>query len=172
MLSASVKSLLESLSLEEKVGQMTQLTIDVILKDDSNTEVDLTKLHSVIVAYDLPTWDNILGSINHFTQKTAHKIPLIYGIDSIHGANYTQDSTIFPHNIGMAAARNDELLLASAYISAKETRASGIRWVFDPVLDVGRQPLWSRFEETFGEDSYLCGRMGTVAISGYEGENL
>ncbi|MCI4667240.1 MAG: glycoside hydrolase family 3 C-terminal domain-containing protein [Bacteroidia bacterium] len=185
MLSTRVKSLLDSLSLEEKVGQMAQLTINVILEEGSFTEASLEKirfaikekkigsmLNVLVHAYDLPTWDGILSKLNAVTKETEHQIPILYGIDSIHGANYTQDSTLFPHNIGLAASRNDELVAKGARVSALETRASGIRWTFDPVLDVGRQPLWSRFEETFGEDTYLCGRMGGVTIRAYEGDDL
>lgn len=164
---------------------MTQVTIDLILEENSNTEISPEKLKLALLdkkvgsilnvkghAYDLPTWDGIFSQINAVTKLSENKIPVLFGIDSIHGANYTQDATIFPHNIGMAASRNDELVSKAAAISAKETRASGIRWTFDPVLDVGRQPLWSRFEETFGEDSYICGRMGAAAIRAYEGDDL
>src|SRR5690606_4314364 len=100
------------------------------------------------------------------------KIPVIYGIDAIHGTTYTTNSTLFPHNIGMGATRNPELVKLSAKITAKEVRASGIRWNFDPVFGVGKNPLWPRFEETYGEDTYLVGEMGTAAIHGYEGDGL
>src|SRR5690606_40152291 len=80
--------------------------------------------------------------------------------------------TLFPHNIGLAATRNPELVKTLSKITAKEVRASGIRWNFDPVLDVGVNPLWPRFEETYGEDTYLVGEMGTAAILGYEEDGL
>jgi len=185
MPSARVQSLLASMSLEEKVGQMTQVTVDLILQEHDPTKVDPQKLAIAVKekkvgsilnvlhhAYDLPTWDDLLGQIHARARETPRQIPVLYGIDSIHGANYTQDATLFPHNIGMAASRNDELVAAAARISARETRASGIRWTFAPVLDLGRQPLWSRFEETFGEDSYICARMGSRAIRAFEGEDL
>ncbi|MEO0899410.1 MAG: glycoside hydrolase family 3 N-terminal domain-containing protein [Bacteroidota bacterium] len=185
MLSPTVQSLLDRMSIEDKAGQMTQVTINLILEEDSNTEVHKEKLREAIVfkrvgsilnvknhAYDLPTWDSILGQIHQITQETPYQVPILFGIDSIHGAGYTQNATMFPHNIGMGASRNDELVKRAAEITALETRASGIRWNFDPVLDVGRQPLWSRFEETFGEDTYICGKMGSAAIKGYEGDDL
>ncbi|MEL7145305.1 MAG: glycoside hydrolase family 3 N-terminal domain-containing protein [Bacteroidota bacterium] len=104
--------------------------------------------------------------------ETPRKIPILYGIDAIHGANYIQNATLFPHNIGIAATRNPALAKQGAEVAALETRASGIRWNFDPVVGMGRQPLWSRFEETFGEDVYLTSTMGSATIRGYEGSDL
>src|SRR6185437_13105165 len=98
--------------------------------------------------------------------------PFMYCIDAVHGTNFTLGSTLFPHNIGMAATRNPELARQCAEITAKEVRASGIRWDFSPVLDVGRQPLWPRFGETFGEDVYVVKTMGVATIRGYEGKDL
>ena len=74
--------------------------------------------------------------------------------------------TTSTHNIGLAATRDPELAARIADVTARETRASGIRWNFDPVMDIGRNPLWSRFEETFGEDSYLAGVLGSAVIVG------
>ncbi|RNI30001.1 beta-glucosidase [Rufibacter immobilis] len=177
-----IEDLLAKMSVEEKVGQMTQLTIDVILKGNETTVVDAAKLRDVLVnhhigsllnvrnhAYTIDQWHQILTQIqNVATKETRHKIPVIYGIDAIHGANYLAGSTLFPHNIGMAATRNPALVNQSARITAIETRASGIPWNFDPVLDLGRQPLWPRFEETYGEDMFMAKTMGTAAITGYE----
>lgn len=181
-----VAALLDKMSIEEKIGQMTQVTIDMILKDDETMVVDEAKLRKAILekhigsilnvkghAYPAEVWHDIITQIQHIAVKeTANKIPVIYGIDAIHGSNYTSGSTLFPHNIGMAAARNPELVKIAAKITAIETKAIGIPWNFDPVLDVGRQPLWPRFEETFGEDVYLVGELGAAAIMGYEEDGL
>ena len=181
-----VATLLAKMSIEEKVGQMTQVTIDMILKDDETMVVDEAKLKKAILekhvgsilnvkghAYSGEVWQDIITQIQNIAAKeTANKIPVIYGIDAIHGSNYTSGSTLFPHNIGMAAARNPELVKIAAKITAIETKAVGIPWNFDPVLDVGRQPLWPRFEETFGEDVYLVGELGAAAIIGYEEDGL
>lgn len=181
-----VEALLSKMSIEEKVGQMTQVTIDLILKDSSPDAIDEKKLKEAIInkkvgsilnvkgsAYTMETWHRIQKRIQEVaTKETPNKIPVLYGIDAIHGANYIEGSTLFPHNIGMAATRNPELVKQSAKITAIETRASGIRWNFDPVLGLGRQPLWSRFEETFGEDVHLVTAMGTAAIKGYEEDGL
>ena len=183
---AAVEALLSKMSVEEKVGQMTQVTIDLILKDNSTTEIDQKKLEEAILnkhvgsilnvkghAYTMDTWHKIQKAIQDVaTKKTTNKIPIVYGIDAIHGANYIEGSVLYPHNIGMAATRNPDLVAESARLTAIETRASGIRWNFDPVLGLGRQPLWSRFEETFGEDVVLVSEMGSAAIEAYQGDDL
>jgi beta-glucosidase len=97
---------------------------------------------------------------------------MIYGIDSIHGANYVQGATLFPQEIGMAATWNPELMKRAAEIAAIETRAAGIPWSFSPVLDLGRSPLWPRFWETFGEDPYLAKVMGVAFVRGLEGADV
>ena len=97
---------------------------------------------------------------------------MIYGIDSIHGANYVQGATLFPQEIGMAATFNPELMKRAAEIAAIETRAAGIPWSFSPVLDLGRNPLWPRFWETFGEDPYLAKVMGVAFVRGLEGTDV
>ncbi|QCR21322.1 glycoside hydrolase family 3 N-terminal domain-containing protein [Pontibacter sp. SGAir0037] len=181
-----IEDLLSRMTIEEKAGQMTQVTIDLILKDNSATEIDPAKLRRAIVekhvgsilnvkgrAYTLEEWHPIITAIQDVaTKETARSIPVIYGIDAIHGSNYLAGSTLFPHNIGMSATRNPSLVHEAAKITAAETRASGIPWNFDPVLDVGRQPLWPRFEETFGEDVFMVKTMGTAAITGYEQDGL
>ena len=181
-----VSSLISNMSLEEKVGQMTQVTIDLILKDDSNIEVDPEKLRTAILdkkvgsilnvkgnAYTLKEWHSIINQIQDLaTSETPNAIPVLYGIDAIHGASYIQGGTLFPHNIGMAAARNPDLAAQSANVTALETRAAGIRWNFDPVVGMGREPLWSRFEETYGEDVYLTSSMGASVIEAYEKNDL
>ncbi len=181
-----VTTLISNMSLEEKVGQMTQVTIDLILKDGSSTEVDPQKLRKAIVekkvgsilnvkghAYKLEEWHSIINQIQELaTKDTPNAIPVLYGIDAIHGASYIQDGTLFPHNIGMAATRNPELAGQAAHVTALETRAAGIRWNFDPVVGMGREPLWSRFEETFGEDVYLTSTMGSSVVKAYEKDDL
>ncbi|MBL6446338.1 glycoside hydrolase family 3 C-terminal domain-containing protein [Fulvivirga sp. 29W222] len=181
-----VDDLLSKMSIEEKVGQMTQVTLDVIMEDNSLVDINNKKLKEAIInknvgsilnvkghAYSMETWHKIQKRIQEVaTKETPNNIPILYGIDAIHGANYIEGSTLFPHNIGMAASRNPELVKQASKITAIETRASGIRWNFDPVLGLGRQPLWSRFEETFGEDVHLVTEMGTAAIKGYEEDGL
>ncbi len=183
-----VNELLSKMSLEEKIGQMTQVNLNVILKDgyaSKDATIDPALLDTAVLKYKVGSilnavpyarsvdqWFTIVKTIQDAAMKTPNKIPVIYGIDAIHGVTFTQEATLFPHNIAEAASRNLELVKAATKVTAKETRASGIRWNFDPVLDIARQPLWSRFPETFGEDPYLIAQMGSATISAYEGDGL
>ncbi len=183
-----VNKLLAKLSLDEKIGQMVQLDLmTVTVKGSSPIKLDEAKLREAVVTYGVGSFiNNGLGralSIEEWTYvnqtiqdliraETPHKIPLLYGIDSIHGATFVLDSTLFPQQIAMAATRNPALMRRSAEISAAETRAAGLRWTFAPVLDVGRHPVWARFPETFGEDPYLASVFGVEAVRGFEGDDL
>lgn len=183
---SQVEALLARMTLEEKVGQMTQLEIGMISNGKgTKTKIDTAKLEKAIGKYGVGSiinvtdecftideWHEIIRQIQESAQRTRLKIPVLYGIDSIHGVNYTAGSTLFPHEIGMAATWNPELMKHVAEISALETRACGIPWNFSPVLDLGRQPLWPRFYETFGEDPYLAKVMGVASVRGYEGTNI
>src|SRR3989441_1787871 len=185
--SQKIEALLKRMTLEEKVGQMTQLTIGMISNgQDQNIQIDSAKLEKAIVRYGVGSilnvadqaltpdkWHEIIRQIQEAaTKKTRLGIPVIYGIDSIHGANYVQGSTLFPQEIGMAATWNPELMKRGTEVAATETRAAGIPWSFSPVLDIGRQPLWPRFYETFGEDPYLAKVMGVAFVRGLEGSDV
>jgi beta-glucosidase len=183
---AKIEALIRRMTVEEKVGQMTQLTIDMVTSgDDQEVRIDQAKLEKAINKYGVGSilnvnnqalpmnrWHEIIGGIQTAAAKTRLKIPVIYGIDSIHGANYIQGATLFPQEIGMAATWNPALMRRAAGITAAETRAAGIPWSFSPVLDVGRDPIWPRFWETFGEDPYLAKVMGTAFVRGLEGEDV
>ena len=183
---SQVEALLARMTLEEKVGQMTELEIGMISNGKgANTKIDSAKLEKAIGRYGVGSiinvtdecftideWHEIIRQIQESAQRTRLKIPVLYGIDSIHGVNYTTGSTLFPQELGMAATWNPELMKRAAEITALETRACGIPWNFSPVLDLGRQPLWPRFYETFGEDPYLAKVMGVATVRGYEGTNI
>ena len=102
--------------------------------------------------------------------STRMKIPIIYGIDAIHGTTYTAGSTMFPQQINTAASWNEENAYNMALVTAYETRASGIPWNFSPVLDLGIDPRFPRQFETFGEDPLIVERFGEAMIKGYQGE--
>ena len=185
--SRRIDELLKRMTLEEKVGQMTQLTIAMVVSGrDQDVKIDPAKLEKAIVKYGvgsilnvsdqaltLDRWHEIIGQIQEAaTKKTRLGIPMIYGIDSIHGANYVQGATLFPQEIGMAATFNPALMQRASEIAAIETRAAGIPWSFSPVLDLGRSPLWPRFWETFGEDPYLAKVMGVAFVRGLEGTDV
>src|SRR5256714_1530084 len=184
--SQKIEALLKRMTLEEKVGQMTQLAIGMIASgQDQTIQIDPAKLDKAIGQYGVGSilnvheqaltvdkWHEIIGRIQTAAKKTRLGIPVIYGIDSIHGANYIQGSTLFPQEIGMAATWNPELMKKGSEIAAMETRAAGIPWSFSPVLDIGRQPVWPRFYETFGEDPYLAKLMGAAFVRGLEGTDV
>lgn len=182
-----VKNLLSKMTIEEKIGQMTQVTVQVISEKvgsaESETVIDPDKMKMAVVDYKVGSllnvwdvalspekWHKLITQIQDMAiNDTRLKIPVIYGIDAIHGANYTIGATLFPQNLAMAATWNRELVLESSKITAKEVRACGIPWNFNPVLGLGRNPLWPRLFETFGEDPYAASVFGTTYIEGNEG---
>ncbi|MDQ3323568.1 MAG: glycoside hydrolase family 3 protein, partial [Acidobacteriota bacterium] len=165
---------------------MTQLTMGMFVSGtNQDVQIDETKLDKAINKYGIGSflnvsdqaltvdkWHQLIGRIQDASMKTRLKIPNLYGIDSIHGANYVQGATLFPQEIGMAATWNPALMHRAAEITAMETRAAAIPWSFSPVLDIGRQPLWARFWETFGEDPYLTKVMGVSFVRGLEGNDI
>ena len=183
-----ISALLNKMSVEEKVGQTCQITLDAILqKDESNKliephQVDLEKLDEAINKYKvgsilnvsnhtftLEKWNGIVKTIQDAAAKSSTGVPIIYGVDAIHGATYIQKSTLFPQEIGLAASWDTSLAREMGRITAYETRASGVPWNFSPVLDLGRKPIWSRFFETLGEDVYLAKTLGSKIVDGYQG---
>ena len=185
-----VKDLLAKMTLEEKVGQMTQVTMQAVSKvkgtkdqmhqlDDVKLEEAIKKYHvgSILnvydVAYSLEHWHNMINKMQDIaTKETRLGIPIIYGIDAIHGTTYTLGGTLFPQAISLAATWNTELAEKEGEITAYETRAAGIPWNFYPVMDIGRQPLWPRLWETYGEDIYLASQLGTSYIKGAQGDDI
>jgi beta-glucosidase len=174
------------MTLREKIGQMTQMEIGMVTDGrGQDIRINPEKLHKAVGEYGagsilnvndeaLPAakWQEILRAIQDEAKKSRLRIPVLYGIDTIHGANYIVGSTLFPQPLGMAATWNPELMLRGSQIAAAETRKAGIPWSFSPVLDAGRQPLWPRLWETFGEDTYLGKVMGVATVRGYEGSDL
>jgi len=185
-----VQMLLDKMTLEEKAGQMTQISLEYVCKGYPATadplELDMVQLAKMVkdmhvgsllnvgsYAHPVEKWDYLITSIQNMAlNETRLGIPIIYGIDAIHGAGYIKDATLFPQSISMAATFNPSLVKKSAQITAVEMRAAGIPWNFNPVLGVGRHPLWSRLWETFGEDPYLVGVMGKAYVEGQEGRNV
>lgn len=187
-----VEDLLTSMSLNEKIGQMTQIDISVFY-DASTGDLDYDKLSYWISNYKIGSvldslfsgivdingkagwtakeWRQHIQAIQNIVAKeTLSKIPMLYGIDSIHGATYTYGAALFPQAITIAASFNTDLPYQSSAISAKDTRAAGIPWIFAPVLGLGLNPLWSRFPETFGEDPHLAAQMGASTVVGMQAQ--
>lgn len=189
----NIDALIKKMSIEEKAGQMTQIDLGVIAEGGicalkNPQTIDLKKIQEAISKYhigsilnvgcgsgtiSLENWHKILNTIHlENARSSKNNIPILYGIDAIHGANYTIGATLFPQQIAQAATWNPALVKKGYEITAYEVRATGIPWNFSPVLDLGRQPLWSRFFETFGEDVYLAKTMTKVAIEGYQGNDV
>ncbi|MBU3745479.1 MAG: glycoside hydrolase family 3 protein, partial [Sediminibacterium sp.] len=186
--SQNIDSLISKMTLAEKVGQMAQVDLGVLWEGetcnpkDGKVKLNEDKLRKAITEYKIGSvlncgcgtgthskeeWRQWIGEIQAVAQRSG-VLPILYGIDAIHGATYLQHSTLFPQQLGQAATWNPDLVQMGAAVTAYETRASGIPWNFSPVLDVARQPLWSRFFETYGSDPYLCKTMGVAAVQGYQ----
>ncbi|HZY38585.1 MAG TPA: glycoside hydrolase family 3 N-terminal domain-containing protein [Mucilaginibacter sp.] len=181
-----VDALIAKMTLEEKVGQMTEVTSDVVSTTKNGVhEIDPEKIKEAILkyhvgsilnvsghAYDRKHWYEVISAIQVEAAQDRLKIPVIYGIDAIHGVTYTLGSTLFPQEIAMAATFNRTIAYEAGTITAYETRASYIPWNYSPVLDLGKNQLWPRIYETFGEDPYLGKTMGASIIHGYQGSDV
>ena len=185
-----VNDLISKMTLEEKVGQMTQINLTVIAKGPNRfsssfpMEIDDSRANKALVDFKV---GSVLNTINNTAQKPSVwfkniskiqkiamnnnrlGIPVIYGIDAIHGTTYTDGATMFPQQITTAASWNPENAYNMAQVCAYETRASSIPWNFSPVLDLGLDPRFPRQFETFGEDPLLVERFGVEMIKGYQG---
>ncbi|HJT30276.1 MAG TPA: glycoside hydrolase family 3 N-terminal domain-containing protein [Pyrinomonadaceae bacterium] len=172
-----VRALLSSMTLEEKVGQMVQAN-SASLKDPSDVENYF--LGSVLsggssdpkTGNGLVDWTDHYDSLQSRTQKTRLRIPLLYGIDAVHGHSNVLGATLFPHNIGLGCSRNPALVEKAARITAIETRATGINWTFAPCVTVPRDERWGRSYEGFGETPELARMLGEAAVRGYQGNDL
>ena len=181
-----VDALLAQMTLEEKVGQMTQLTLTPLAvapsRGSGRVPLDPAKLREAIVergvgsiinvhddALPVEGWHALLREIQNVAlEESRLGIPVIYGIDNVHGANYVVGGTIFPHANAFAGAFDRDLARRAGEVAAAEAAAAGLPWNFAPVLDVGRQPLWPRFYETFGEDPLLASELGAASVRGMQ----
>ena len=185
-----IDSVLSLMTLKEKIGQMTQINLTVIAKgpnkwaSNDTMEIDFQKAKKAIVEYHV---GSVLNTVNNLAQtpktwysnisdiqriamdSTKIQIPVIYGIDAIHGATYTDGATMFPQQISTAATWDTKHAYNMAKVCAYETRACGIPWNFSPVLDLGIDPRFPRQFETFGEDPLLVTKFGEAMIAGYQG---
>ncbi len=179
-----VEQLLKKMTLDEKVGQMTQLALDVFGEKDDNGKFQLYKsrVDSIFDTYKIGSvlntaihtpmettrWSEIISTLQKKSLE-ATGIPLIYGVDEIHGATYTIGSTLFPQQIALGATFEPDFARRISEVAAYETRAGSIPWNFAPILDLGRDSRWPRMWETYGEDPYLVSVMGEQSILGYQG---
>ena len=185
-----IERLIQQMSLKHKIGQMTQLMVDMVLVGDtynpkSPSEIDPQKMRRVVNEYGIgsllntPTnklidreeWRYILTELKKATDATELKIPILFGYDAIHGANYVKDATLFPQPLAMANTWNLDLARETAEICAYETRAAGVPWNFSPAMDIGRNPEWPRLWESFGEDVLMNSEFGEAVFRGYQGDD-
>src|SRR4051794_37182449 len=168
-----VADLLGRMSLDEKIGQMTQAERASVDQDTSLIAKDnlgslLSGGGSVPTPNTPEAWADMVDRYQRAALSTRLGIPLIYGVDSVHGHGNLQGATVFPHNIGLGASRDPELVRKIGHVTAIETRATGIPWVFAPCVCVARDDRWGRTYESFGETPRLVKRMETV-IDGLQG---
>jgi beta-glucosidase len=170
---ARVADLLSRMTLEEKVGQMTQAERGAV-SDDPSLITEL-KLGSVLSGGgSTPTqntpeaWADMVDGFQQAALNTRLHIPLLYGVDSVHGHGNLLGATVFPHNIGLGATRDPDLVRRVEHIAASETRASGPQWSFAPCICAARDDRWGRTYESFSEDPSLVIEMET-AIDGFQG---
>ena len=183
---AKVDQTLKKLTLEEKVGQMMEIVIDLLGGNDKNGVfyIDEHKADSIFSHYKVgsilnapntcaPTakqWEKYMAQIQKLSMKRMG-VPCIFGLDQNHGSTYTQGGTLFPQNINVAATFNREIARRSAEATAYETRAASVPWTYSPTVDLGRDARWPRIWENFGEDCYLSSEMGKAMVYGFQGED-
>lgn len=185
-LEVKVEETLSRMTLDEKIGQMTELSIDVLGSWKNNEFfLDPEKLHEAIAIYKVgsilnapggPTaqtpekWEQLISQIQDISMKEIG-IPCIYGLDQNHGTTYTLGGVLFPQNINVGASFNPEIARQSAEITAYETRSANCPWTYSPTVDLTRDPRWSRVWENFGEDPLVNAVMGANQIIGFQGDD-
>ena len=184
-----IEKQLSKMTLDEKIGQMLELNLDVMgkmtMEDNRLTwKLNETMLDTLIAkwkvgsilnapgtrASSVEQWQKWIRLIQEKSMKYIG-IPDIYGLDHNHGVTYTQGGTLFPQPINLAASFNTELARSGAEITAYESRAANCPWVYNPVVDLGRDPRWPRIYESFGEDAIVNARMVEAEIKGYQGDD-
>lgn len=174
---AKVRALLSQMTLEEKAGQMVQANLGNL---EDFADVEKYFLGSVLSGGSsdpksgntLMDWTNLYDDLQARTQKTRLRIPILYGIDAVHGHSNVLGAVIFPHNIGLGCSRNPDLVERAARITAVEVKATGINWTFAPCVAVPRDERWGRTYEGFGEAPELARLLGEAAVRGYQGKDL
>ena len=183
---AKIEKMLSKMTLDEKIGQMLELNFDIMGTYDANGQWQLNeqmldtiiknwKVGSILNApatraATVEQWQEWIRLIQKKSMKYIG-IPDVYGLDHNHGVTYTQAGTLFPQPINLAASFNTELARTGAEITAYESRAANCPWVYNPVVDLGRDPRWPRIYESFGEDAIVNARMVEAEIRGYQGDD-
>ena len=174
---AQVKPLLAKMTLDEKIGQMTQAEQDA-LKDPA--DIEKMSLGSLLSGgssdpkegNSLKAWTDLYDRLQQHTRNSRLKIPILYGIDAVHGHNNVLDAVIFPHEIGLGCTRNPALIEKIGRVTAEEVRATGIQWAFGPCVTVPQDIRWGRTYEGFSEDPKVVSQLGEAAVRGLQGAGL
>jgi beta-glucosidase len=174
---AQARELLNQMTLEEKVGQMTQAEQDA-LKEPSDVQTYF--LGSLLsggssdpkAGNSLGAWTDLYDRVQTLALKSRLGIPILYGIDAVHGHSNVLGATVFPHNVGLGCTRSARLVEQSARATAVEVRATGINWTFAPCVTVPRDERWGRTYEGFGETPELARDLGEAAVRGFQGDDL
>lgn len=172
-----VNELISKMTLEEKIGQMTQPEQDAL---SDKRDIEKYFLGSLLSGggsdpksgNSLKSWTDLYDELQSHALKTRLGIPILYGIDAVHGHNNVLGAVIFPHNIGLGCSRSPKLVEEAARITAKEVRATGINWTFAPCVAVPRDERWGRTYEGFGETPELAKTLGEAAVKGFQGNDL
>src|ERR1039457_5686502 len=174
---SQAKALLAQMTLDEKIGQMTQ--------PDQSYIQDLSDVENYFVGSilsggssdpkdgnSIQAWTDLYYRLQQHALKSRLHIPILYGIDAVHGHNNVLGAVIFPHNIGLGCTRNPGLIRQVERITAEEVRATGIQWVFAPCVTVPQDERWGRTYEGFSEDPQLVRQLGAAAVRGFQGSDL
>ena len=171
-----VESLLSQMSLDEKIGQMTQVDVNALKE---TADIQKYFLGSILngggggPSPNVPQhWLQVVNEYQSWALKTPLKIPLIYGVDAVHGHNNVDGAVIFPHNIGLGATHDPALVEQAEHVTALEVAGTGIRWAFAPCIAVAQDPRWGRTYESFGDSPELASELGAAAVRGFQGKNL
>jgi len=177
MINKKVDALMSKMTLEEKIGQMTQVDLDAIKQNpDDIAKYSLGSLlcggNTEVPDISAKGWAQSYQQYQNIALKSRLKIPILFGIDAVHGHNNVDGATIFPHNIGLGASRNPKLVEKVARITALEVRGTGMQWAFAPCVAVARNERWGRTYESFGENPELSKSLGAAAVLGLQTKNL
>jgi len=186
-----IEQLLSQMSLREKAGQMTNISLMAVAEGEfwmkrDTVILDTAKLRVLLkekgvgsvqnlgsYPFSVEEWNLQIQTLQKYVKENTNlKIPILYGIDAVHGANYSAKSTLFPHQLALASTRNRVLAEETGRITSYEMMACNIPWNYAPVLDVSKQPVWGRIFETFGEDTYIASEMGAAFVRGSQGSEL
>jgi beta-glucosidase len=174
---AQARELLARMTLEEKVGQMTQAEQDALKEPADVQNYSLGSLLSggssdPKAGNSLGAWTDLYDRVQSLALKSRLGIPILYGIDAVHGHSNVLGATVFPHNVGLGCTRNAGLVERAARVTAEEVRATGINWTFAPCVTVPRDERWGRTYEGFGESPDLARDLGEAAVRGFQGRDL